>query len=33
MIEIWKYYDTDTYLIGKLNNRLIDMGYKTKKGA
>ena len=30
---VWKYYDTDTYLIGKLNNRLIDMGYKTKKGA
>lgn len=30
---IWKYYDTDTYLIGKLNNRLFDMGYKLKKGA
>ena len=30
---VWKYYDTDTYLIGKLNNRLIDMGYKTRKGA
>lgn len=30
---IWKFYDLDTYLIGKMNNSLKDKGIELRKGA